>query len=205
MKVEIKDINNKSLETINLTNFNLGDYNHLLHERNRLNNNLLRSGNQSAKTRSEVSVSGKKVYKQKGTGNARRGANSTPLRRGGGCIFAPKPRSYSFKINKKINKKLMIFVANFILKNSLVLQTDLFSITKTKEIKSTYNEIIKNSLFIFTEDDITYKVFKNLKNLEMILFSQLNIQKVLLSNQFIITSKVYNELKKILNIENNDG
>ena len=67
---------------------------------NRYVRNKFRSGTACTKTRSEVNVSGIKMYKQKGTGNARRGANSTPLRRGGGVIFGPKPRSYSFDLNK---------------------------------------------------------------------------------------------------------
>ena len=60
-----------------------------------------RQGTQSAKTRSEVSGGGKKPYRQKGTGHARQGSTRAPQWTGGGVVFAPKPRDYSFKLNKK--------------------------------------------------------------------------------------------------------
>ena len=60
-----------------------------------------RQGTQSAKTRSEVSGGGKKPWKQKGTGHARQGSTRAPQWTGGGVVFAPKPRDYSFKLNKK--------------------------------------------------------------------------------------------------------
>ena len=206
MEIEIKDINNKFVEKLVLEKLNIEDFNHLLYQRNRLNNNNLRTGNQSAKTRSEVSVSRRKVYKQKGTGNARRGANSTPLRRGGGCVFAPKPRKYSFKINKKVNKKMWFVLANHILKNAIVIHSDTNKYTKTADFINKYEKIISDSLFIFIKnDDITYKVFNNLKNIEKILLSQINIQKILLNNQFIISINVLNELKQLINVEKNNG
>jgi large subunit ribosomal protein L4 len=77
----------------------------LVHEAARAELNARRRGTQSAKTRGEVAMTGAKAWRQKGTGRARVGALSTPNRYGGGVAFAPKPRSYTVKVNKKAFRK----------------------------------------------------------------------------------------------------
>jgi large subunit ribosomal protein L4 len=77
----------------------------LVHEVVRAERNALRSGNASTKTRGEIAMTGAKAWRQKGTGRARVGALSTVQRRGGGVTFGPKPRSYTFKVNRKVRRK----------------------------------------------------------------------------------------------------
>ncbi len=79
----------------------------LVHEVVRAERNALRSGNAKAKTRGEIAMTGAKAWRQKGTGRARVGALSTVQRRGGGVVFGPTPRSYTFKVNRKVRRKAL--------------------------------------------------------------------------------------------------
>ena len=101
--VSVYNIEGKEVETIELSDavFGVEVNEHLVHMAvvNQLANN--RQGTQKAKTRSEVSGGGRKPWRQKGTGHARQGSTRAPQWTGGGVVFAPVPRDYSFKMNKK--------------------------------------------------------------------------------------------------------
>ena len=101
--VSVYNIEGKEVETIELSDavFGVEVNEHLVHMAvvNQLANN--RQGTQKAKTRSEVSGGGRKPWRQKGTGHARQGSTRAPQWTGGGVVFAPVPRHYSFKMNKK--------------------------------------------------------------------------------------------------------
>ena len=94
-----------------------------------------RSGNASTKDRSEVSGGGRKPWRQKGTGNARAGSNRSPIWRGGGITFGPRPRDYSFKLNKKVMKrsKLIAFSDKFENKKIIVIDKLNFKKPETKK------------------------------------------------------------------------
>ena len=102
-KVSVYNIEGKEVDTIELNDavFGVEVNEHLVHMAvvNQLANN--RQGTQKAKTRSEVSGGGRKPWRQKGTGHARQGSTRSPQWTGGGVVFAPVPRDYSFKMNKK--------------------------------------------------------------------------------------------------------
>ena len=102
-KVSVYNIEGKEVDTIELNDavFGVEVNEHLVHMAvvNQLANN--RQGTQKAKTRSEVSGGGRKPWRQKGTGHARQGSTRSPQWTGGGVVFAPVPRNYSFKMNKK--------------------------------------------------------------------------------------------------------
>ena len=102
-KVSVYNIEGKEVDTIELNDavFGVEVNEHLVHMAvvNQLANN--RQGTQKAKTRSEVSGGGRKPWRQKGTGHARQGSTRSPQWTGGGVVFAPTPRDYSFKLNKK--------------------------------------------------------------------------------------------------------
>lgn len=83
-----------------------------------------RQGTHKAKTRTEVSGGGIKPYKQKGTGNARRGSNRSPLIRGGGVIFGPNPRSYEFSVPKKIRKAAVKYALSYLYKSGKIIVVD---------------------------------------------------------------------------------
>ena len=102
-KVSVYNIEGKVIDTIELRDdiFGIVVNEHLVHLAvvQQLANK--RQGTQSAKTRAEVSGGGRKPWKQKGTGHARQGSTRSPQWKGGGVVFAPKPRDYSFKLNRK--------------------------------------------------------------------------------------------------------
>ncbi|HEX9986686.1 MAG TPA: 50S ribosomal protein L4 [Thermoanaerobaculia bacterium] len=104
--IDIKDWNNKTVGSIELPEdiFSYPYKEHLIHEAVRNYLASLRQGTHKTKTRSEVSGSGKKPFRQKGTGRARQGGSRPPIHRHGGTVFGPQPRDYSYKMNAKEKK-----------------------------------------------------------------------------------------------------
>src|SRR5437868_2053474 len=105
-KIDIKDWNNKKVGSVDLPEeiFAYPYKEHLIHEAVRNYLASLRQGTHKTKTRSEVSGSGKKPFRQKGTGRARQGGNRPPIHRHGGTVFGPQPRDYSYKMNAQEKK-----------------------------------------------------------------------------------------------------
>ena len=105
-KIDIKDWNNKTIGSAELPEeiYAYPYKEHLIHEAVRNYRAELRQGTAKAKNRSEVAGSGKKPFKQKGTGRARQGGNRPPIHRHGGTVFGPVPRDYSYKMNAKEKK-----------------------------------------------------------------------------------------------------
>ena len=104
--IDVKDWNNKKVGTVDLPEdiFAYPYKEHLVHEAVRNYLASLRQGTHKTKTRSEVAGSGKKPFRQKGTGRARQGGNRPPIHRHGGTVFGPQPRDYSYKMNTKEKK-----------------------------------------------------------------------------------------------------
>lgn len=107
--VEMKDLRNKKVGSVDLPDeiFNYPYKEHLIHEAVRNHLASLRAGTHKTKTRSEVSGSGRKPFRQKGTGRARQGGNRPPIHRHGGTVFGPVPRDYSYKMNVKEKKNAL--------------------------------------------------------------------------------------------------
>jgi len=108
-KVDVKDWNNKKVGSVDLPEeiFAYPYKEHLIHEAVRNYLASLRQGTHKVKNRSEVSGSGKKPFRQKGTGRARQGGNRPPIHRHGGTVFGPVPRDYSYKMNSKEKKNAL--------------------------------------------------------------------------------------------------
>jgi large subunit ribosomal protein L4 len=106
MQIDIKDWDNKKVGSVDLPDdiYGYPYKEHLIHEAVRNYLASLRQGTHKTKTRSEVSGSGKKPFRQKGTGRARQGGNRPPIHRHGGTVFGPQPRDYSYKMNAKEKK-----------------------------------------------------------------------------------------------------
>ena len=115
-----------------------------------------RQGTQKAKTRSEVSGGGRKPWRQKGTGHARQGSTRAPQWTGGGVVFAPKPRDYSFKMNKK-EKQLALKSAltSRVQENKFIVVEELkFNEIKTKNFKNVLNNLkVNKALVVLSESD----------------------------------------------------
>src|SRR5207245_3435468 len=127
-KVDVKDWNNKKVGSVDLPEeiFAYPYKEHLIHEAVRNYLASLRQGTQKVKNRSEVSGSGKKPFRQKGTGRARQGGNRPPIHRHGGTVFGPTPRDYSYKMNAQEKKNaLKSALSQRVKEGKLVLISDL--------------------------------------------------------------------------------
>ena len=163
-----------------------------------------RQGTLSTKTRSEVRGGGRKPWKQKGTGRARAGSNRSPLWKGGGIIFGPKPKSISLKLNKK-ERRLALQTVLYNKKNTIVVIQNLeteFSESKTKNFlqicENCKIDPTQKTLLIVSTKTIPLKLAtRNLKNVELISASNLNTFAILKAKQIITTSSAIDTLKEI--------
>jgi len=142
-----------------------------------------RSGTSSTKTRSDVRGGGKKPWRQKGTGRARAGTTRSPIWRGGGIVFGPHPRSYSYSVSKKVRKKALISVLSMKLKEEKMLILNDFPMEKisTKAFKSVVDLFgLKKALFVLDlGNEILLKSSRNIRNIKMIRSEGINVYDVL--------------------------
>ena len=147
-KVSVYNIEGKEVDTIELNDavFGVEVNEHLVHMAvvNQLANN--RQGTQKAKTRSEVRGGGRKPWRQKGTGHARQGSTRSPQWTGGGVVFAPVPRDYSFKMNKKEKRAaLKSALTSRVEENKFIVVDELnFDEIKTKKFQAVLNNLNVN-------------------------------------------------------------
>ena len=151
-KVSVYNIEGKEVDTIELNDavFGVEVNEHLVHMAvvNQLANN--RQGTQKAKTRSEVSGGGRKPWRQKGTGHARQGSTRSPQWTGGGVVFAPVPRDYSFKMNKKEKRAaLKSALTSRVEENKFIVVDELnFDEIKTKKFQAVLNNLNVNKALV---------------------------------------------------------
>lgn len=178
--------------------------NYLIHKDLLRHQNSRRQGTVSTKVRSEVRGGGRKPWKQKGTGRARAGSNRSPLWKGGGVIFGPKPKTISIKLNKK-ERKLALQTLLYNKKNNILvienLENEITQI-KTKSFLETCNkcniDLNQKVLVIVSDKTIPLKLSsRNIKNLELILASHLNTFSLLKAKQIILTPAAINDIKEI--------
>ena len=149
-----------------------------------------RSGTASTKTRSDVSGGGKKPWRQKGTGRARSGTSRSPIWRGGGIVFGPHPRDYSFTVPKKVRKKALISVLSMKFKeNKMVILKD-FPMEKisTRTFKSVVDLFsLKKALFVLADNnEVLLKSSRNIKNVKMIRSEGINVYDILNHEHLIL-------------------
>jgi large subunit ribosomal protein L4 len=199
------DINGKSINStqeLKLTVLEKSG-NYLLHKDLLRHSNSKRQGTVATKTRSEVRGGGRKPWQQKGTGRARAGSNRSPLWKGGGVIFGPKPKSISLKLNKK-ERRLALQTLLYNKKNSIVIIDNLEnSLTESKtksflQICSNCNiNFHQNVLIVVSKKTLYLKLAtQNLKNVELILSSNLNTFSILKAKQVILTPLAINDIKE---------
>jgi large subunit ribosomal protein L4 len=142
-----------------------------------------RSGTSSTKTRSDVRGGGKKPWRQKGTGRARAGTSRSPIWRGGGIVFGPHPRDYSFSVPKKVRKKALISVLSMKLKEDKMLILKDFPMEKisTKAFQGFVDLFeLKKALFVLDmENEVLLKSSRNIRNIKMIRSEGINVYDVL--------------------------
>ncbi|MCR4609744.1 MAG: 50S ribosomal protein L4 [Eubacterium sp.] len=150
-----------------------------------------RQGTQSAKTRSEVSGGGRKPWRQKGTGHARQGSTRSPQWTGGGVVFAPKPRDYSVKMNKR-EKQIALFSAlSSKVQDSKLILVDELALEEAKTAK--FAEILKNlkadKALVVTKDknDNVILSSRNIPGVETIMSSTINVYDILKHDSLVMT------------------
>ncbi|MDP4277037.1 MAG: 50S ribosomal protein L4 [Bacteroidota bacterium] len=164
-----------------------------------------RQGTHKAKERSEMSGSTRKLGKQKGGGGARRGDINSPLLAGGARVFGPRPRDYSFKLNKKVKALARKSALSYkVTENALIVIEDFsFEAPKTKDFISLANNLKvadKKSLFVLGEaNKNVYLSARNLPKVNVITISELNTYKVLDSKSLILTESSIAGIESILN------
>lgn len=178
---------------------------HVMHLalRRQLNNG--RQGSASAKTRAEVSGGGKKPWKQKGTGRARAGSLRSPLFVGGGVIFGPKPRDFSFSMPQKA-RKLALKSALSSRQDQLVIVKDFSSLTepKTKLMASALKSLKLNGKILIVadlkaaENQNLELAARNIPSVKLLLPSNLNVKDLLEADNVVITEAAVNEITERL-------
>jgi len=163
----------------------------------------IRQGTQKAKTRAEVSGGGKKPHRQKGTGRARVGSSRNPVWRGGGIAFAPTPRSYSFKMNKKERALALRSALSLKAKEKALTIIDSLELTslKTKDIKDLMKklELSGKILFISMSDaENLFMATRNLGNITVIMANELNVYDLINNDKVVIEEAALNVIEEVL-------
>ena len=148
-----------------------------------------RSGSASTKNRSKVRASSKKLWRQKGTGRARVGMASSPLRRGGGVAFGPMPRDYSFKINKKVRKAALRMALTDKFKTRQLIVVDDFHLEEinTGKFFGILKKFNLDNVLIVTEseDENLEKSSRNIKKVKLLRTEGLNVYDIL-SHEYLL-------------------
>ena len=152
-----------------------------------------RSGTANTKTRGEVADSGKKPFRQKGTGNARQGGNASPIHRGGGVVFGPRPRDYSKQVNRKTRRLAFSVVLEDRIAAGDVLAVDGFEVTdgKTKSFVQQVNTIAGTDKVLIIADsftDKTYLAARNVRAAQLITAGEVNSEQLLAYDKLVVTS-----------------
>lgn len=160
-----------------------------------------RQGTQSAKTRAEVRGGGRKPWRQKGTGHARQGSTRSPQWKGGGVVFAPKPRDYSFKMNKK-EKALAIKSALTSRVNTekiIILDQISFDEIKTKKMKVVLDNLkIEKALFVLDKkDENVILSARNLPKVRTTLTNSINVYDILKYDTVVLTKDAVAQIEEV--------
>ena len=160
-----------------------------------------RQGTQSAKTRAEVRGGGKKPWRQKGTGRARQGSIRSPQWTGGGVVFAPKPRDYSFKLNKKVKRLALKSAFSVKASENQVIVLDELNLPeiKTKEMKNVLNNINVNKALVVMEDDNRNVVLsaRNIQGIKTAGVNGVNVYDLLKYDTFVVTKNALAKIEEV--------
>lgn len=201
--VSVYNMEGKEVGTIDLSDavFGVAVNEHLVHMAvvQQLANK--RQGTQKAKTRSEVSGGGRKPWRQKGTGHARQGSTRSPHWTGGGVVFAPTPRDYSFKMNRK-EKQLAIKSAltSRVQEKKLIVIDELkFEEIKTKNFVAVVENLnLKKALFVINENDENVVMSaKNIPTVQTTLTNTINVYDIMKAGTVVLTKDSVAKLEEV--------
>ena len=202
-KVSVYNMEGREVETIDLSDdvFGVEINEHLVHMAvvQQLANK--RQGTQKAKTRSEVSGGGRKPWRQKGTGHARQGSTRAPQWKGGGVVFAPVPRDYSFKMNKKEKRAaLKSALTSRVQENKLIVINELkFDEIKTKNFKAVMDnlKVAKAYVVLNSNDEKVVMSARNLPNVQTALTNTINVYDVMKGGTVILTKDAVKTIEEV--------
>jgi large subunit ribosomal protein L4 len=201
--VSVYNIEGKEVGSIELNDavFGVEVNEHLVHMAvvNQLANN--RQGTQSAKTRSEVSGGGRKPWRQKGTGHARQGSTRSPQWTGGGIVFAPKPRDYSFKMNKKEKKLALLSALTSKVADNKIVVLDEFKLDeiKTKKFAEVMNNLKVSKALVVLEGENKNVVLsgRNIPTVKVSATNEINTYDVLKYDTLVVTKAAVEKLQEV--------
>jgi large subunit ribosomal protein L4 len=177
---------------------------HIVHRALVRQMNNARQGTASTKTRAEVRGGGRKPWRQKGTGRARAGSNRSPLWRGGGVIFGPKPRDYSVKMNRKERRLALRTALQGRIDDLVVVEgfEDKFSRPKTSELLNAIarwglDPNAKILLVIAERQELVYLSARNIENVKLITAVNLNVHDLLNADRLVITSPALEAIQEV--------
>lgn len=202
-KVAVYNMEGKEVDSIDLDDaiFGVEVNDHLVHMAvvQQLANK--RQGTQKAKTRSEVSGGGRKPWRQKGTGHARQGSIRAPQWKGGGVVFAPVPRDYSFKLNRKEKRAaLKSALTSRVQNNKLIVVDELkFDEIKTKKFKTVMDNLkVGKALVVLAEkDEKVIMSARNLPTVKTTLTNTINVYDILKGDTLILTRDAVAKIEEV--------
>ena len=201
--VSVYNIEGKEVGSIELNDavFGVEVNEHLVHMAvvNQLANN--RQGTQSAKTRSEVSGGGRKPWRQKGTGHARQGSTRSPQWTGGGVVFAPKPRDYSFKMNKKEKRIALLSALSSKVADNKIVVLDAFNLdeVKTKKFAEVMSNLkVENALVVLEGENKNVVLSgRNIPTVKVSATNEINTYDVLKYETLVVTKAAVEKLEEV--------
>ena len=201
--VSVYNIEGKEVGSIELNDavFGVEVNEHLVHMAvvNQLANN--RQGTQSAKTRSEVSGGGRKPWRQKGTGHARQGSPRSPQWTGGGVVFAPKPRDYSFKMNKKEKRIALLSALSSKVADNKIVVLDAFNLdeVKTKKFAEVMSNLKVDKALVVIEGENKNVVLsgRNIPTVKVSATNEINTYDVLKYETLVVTKAAVEKLEEV--------
>lgn len=201
--VSVYNIEGKEVGSIELNDavFGVEVNEHLVHMAvvNQLANN--RQGTQSAKTRSEVSGGGRKPWRQKGTGHARQGSTRSPQWAGGGVVFAPKPRDYSFKMNKKEKRIALLSALSSKVADNKIVVLDAFNLdeVKTKKFAEVMSNLKVDKALVVIEGENKNVVLsgRNIPTVKVSATNEINTYDVLKYETLVVTKAAVEKLEEV--------
>ena len=160
-----------------------------------------RQGTQKAKTRSEVSGGGRKPWRQKGTGHARQGSTRSPQWTGGGMVFAPVPRDYSFKLNRKEKRAALKSALSDKLANSnlIVLDELKFDAIKTKNFANVMSNLkVEKGLVVIADNDANVVMSaRNMADVDTSLVNEINVYDIMKAKTVVLTKDAVAKIEEV--------
>ena len=203
-KVNVYNMQGEVVEEMELndTIFGIEINEHAVYEvvKNQLANK--RQGTQSTKTRAEVRGGGRKPWRQKGTGRARQGSIRSPQWKGGGVVFAPKPRDYSYSVPKKVKRLALKSALTAKVNDNEIIVVDEFKLDlpKTKEMKQILANLNSDRKALIVTDVKNIDVIRSAKNMPYVattIVSTLSVYDILKYNSFIITNEAVKKVEEV--------